>query len=170
MLSFFRIKNRLRKVKVKASTIERYHDVCGQLTGIELMPAKNDGTDIAITLLYRGKQCVGECKPDGGIDFLKDYLPEPERKRPEGMPWRCYLFGHQVVLEPQMHCRRCQMSPVYEEEYDIEGVWRFDRTIRSYFYHYVTLRVRSWRRGWWKCPECGGRFGKHTTKDCCLPF
>lgn len=61
----------------------------------------------------------------------------------------CKWKGHDIVNATELwYCRRCGIGIDYDEA--VKTPWR--------------TRLLDWlkaRKDWWKCPECGLRFGKH---------
>lgn len=81
----------------------------------------------------------------------------------------CKWWGHDLNEEAAYYyavyeCRRC--GKVYDDDYGLRewlklAWWRSVDWWRSYY--------GSWIR-WWRCFECGGRFGKHDDSHDHLPF
>lgn len=89
--------------------------------------------------------------------------------KPRGI---CRWIGHKIDPETSDRmgidrCLRCGDSSYYGEiEYpQQQRAWWW---LRSTFPDAIRWKWRRLRE-WWRCPCCGGRFGRHDEKRC-IPF
>lgn len=97
-------------------------------------------------------------------------LPQSGDQRKRGYMNLCKFLGHAwnpdgAEFYSVFHCERCG----YEGNGDEQGV-RERIAVRLYWWRYnFGLWAKSWRE-WWKCSDCGGRFGRHDDAFDHLPF
>lgn len=88
--------------------------------------------------------------------------------------WACNIVGHRYDPEADAfgvtQCLRCGASDYYGPEIDLNQPWHIRAIEGLRWLWFPGLRRRLRRLGeWLKCPDCGGRFGRHDA-DRCLPF
>lgn len=82
---------------------------------------------------------------------------------------RCRIFGHAydpigAEFYSVYRCERCGQSDGYQcgpREWIRVKIWLFKDWLRG--------ERRGWSE-WWKCTECGGRFGRHDDRFDHIPF
>ena len=81
----------------------------------------------------------------------------------------CWLIGHATDWMDPWNCRcfRCGLQWEYGDKIRSDINWYLSL---SNLKHRICISDHVRRLGWWyRCPDCGGRYGKHDEAKC-IPF
>ena len=87
--------------------------------------------------------------------------------------WLCNLIGHRYDATAawyywRYYCQRCgaeEPDPAADQPWHMRWLGRWRWGLECWW---RDARERFWM--WWKCPDCGWRFGRHDPDDEHLPF